>query len=198
MHNVFSRPVLLFVFGALVVTACLFGTYVSVQQVYRTGLDDPQIQLAEDGALVLQKGGVPADVVSRNTPLFEMSQSLAPWVAVYDNKGLTLESSATLNNAPPKLPLGLFDETGWSKAPMYLQNNMRETRFTWQPEAGVRQAVVLVKVSDTRFVASGRNMRDVEQRIEHLGEMLFLGWIVTLVALLVVTLVGSRVSRTKN
>ena len=40
-----------------------------------------------------------------------------------------------------------------------------ETRFSWQPRPGVRQAVVLVRAGNGQYVASGRSMREVEDRI---------------------------------
>ena len=174
-------------YSAVVVTCVLGVAYAIVQQDYRTGLDDPQIQMAEDGALVLAHGGVPADVVPHSQP-FDAEASLAPWIAVFDQNGMPLESSASIGAASLQLPKGLFDTATWSKAKMYYQNGMRETRITWQPNAGTRQAVVLVQTADGRFVASGRNMREVEQRIEHEGEIIFAGWLVTLAALLVASL----------
>jgi hypothetical protein len=190
IKGTWAEPLVWWAYTAVAVTCVLGITYAAVQQVYRTDLDDPQIQMAEDGALTIAKGGVPADVVPHGTALEDMQASLAPWVAVFDQNGTPLESSATLNNAPPQLPKGVFDISTWSKAPMFLQNGMQETRFSWQPQPDVRQAVVLVKVQNGMYVASGRNMRDVEQRIEHEGELIFAGWVVTLGALLLASYIG--------
>ena len=152
-------------------------------------MNDPQIQMAEDGALVLAHGGVPADVVPHGAT-FDAEASLAPWIAVFDQNGTPLESSASVGTAPLQLPKGLFDTSTWLKGKMYTQNGMRETRVTWQPNPETRQAVVLVQTTDGRFVAAGRNMREVEQRIEHEGEIIFAGWLVTLAALLVASFIG--------
>lgn len=170
-------------YAALAVTCVLGIAYVVVQQNYRTGLDDPQIQMAEDGALVLAHGGVPADVVPHGTT-FDAEASLAPWIAVFDQNGIPLESTASIGSEALQLPKGLFDTSTWLKGKMYTQNGMRETRITWQPNSDTRQAVVLVQTTDGHFVAAGRNMREVEQRIEHEGEIIFAGWLVTLAALL--------------
>jgi hypothetical protein len=172
------------------------AVYVSVQQDYREALNDPQIQIAEDAALKLSQGGTPAEVVPHEAAAtVDIQKSLAPWVAVYDASGVPLESSGVYDGAPPKLPQGVFDVHTWSKAPMYTQNGMRESRFSWQPDEGIRQAVVLVHASNGMYVASGRNMRDVEQRIEHLGEIIFAAWVVTLGALLAASFIAGWVLR---
>ena len=69
---------------AVAVTGLSLLVHVAVQQNYRQSLNDPQIQMAEDGAAKLGDGGVPADIVVRGG-MIDIAQSLAPWIAVYDN-----------------------------------------------------------------------------------------------------------------
>ena len=163
--------------------------YTIVQQDYRESLNDPQIQMAEDGVTELSEGGVPASLVTRGAPLVDIGNSLAPWIAVYDSNGSLLEASGQLNGAPPKLPEGVFDTTQWLTHPnglFFNQSPVAQNRFTWQPEVGVRQAVVIAQTPDKKyFVAAGRNMREVEQRIEHEGEIVFVLWAFTLGCLFV-------------
>jgi hypothetical protein len=181
------------VVAAVPITLVLLLVYGTVQQDYRLSLNDPQIQIAEDAVMLLGQGGVPAEVVPHGTPLLDMSTSLSPWVAVYDASGTPLEASAQLNGAPPKLPPGVFDTVQWLSHPnglYYNQSPVAQNRFTWQPAPDVRQAVILTQSPDKKyFVAAGRNMRETEQRIEHLGEMMFAGWMVILASILVVQLV---------
>ncbi len=156
--------------------------YVTVQQNYRQSLDDPQIQMAEDAAAEIEQGSSPASVVPKQE--VNMAASLAPWLAVYTASGTPIASSATLNGAEPIMPQGVFDISTWHKYaadlfPVTVPSN--EDRFTWQPQSNVRQAVVLVQASNGMFVASGRNMREVENREGTLTLMVGLGWIVTLV-----------------
>jgi hypothetical protein len=176
------EPLAWWAYSAVAVTAVLGVTYVTVQQSYRTGLDDPQIQMAEDGAYKIYSGGVPADVVPRGIAPVDISQSLSPWIAVYDENGTVLESSGQLDNAPPQLPKGIFTDLAKQSA-----TGVEPLRFTWQPRVGVRQAVVLepTTLGGGMYVVAGRNMREVEQRIAREGEMVFAGWLITLVALLV-------------
>ncbi len=159
-------------------------------------LNDPQIQLAEDAALRLGHGGVPAEVVPHGIPLVDMAKSLAPWMVVYDASGMPLEASAQLNGAPPKLPIGVFDVRQWLAHPnglYYNQSPVAQNRFTWQPTSDVRQAVILTQSSDKKyFVAAGRNMRETEQRIEHLGEIMFAGWATILVCLAIMSIASYR------
>lgn len=193
------KYVLWWLYAAAGATLVLGVCYVAVQQMYRESLNDPQIQIVEDGSAALSTGAVPAELMplvagepGARTPSVDMARSLAVWIVVYDSSGVPLESSATLDGAPPRLPPGVFDTTTWTKhsnGTFYNQGPVAETRFTWQPEAGIRQAVVLAETPDKKyFIAAGRNMREVEQRIEHEGELVFMGWLATLAALAVLQL----------
>lgn len=174
-------------FAAVPVTALCLGIYIADQQVYRQTANDPQIQLAEDGAARLNSGGVPAELVTRGAPLVDIASSLDSWVAVYDQNGTPLEASAQLDNAPPKPPSGVFNVN----APAHLDDPMwknGEYRFTWQPRAGVRQALVMVRANNGYFVVAGRSLRLSEERTAQLGIHMMFGWAVTLVGILVVQL----------
>jgi hypothetical protein len=180
------RPVLWWVFAAVPITLILVAAYAIVQQDYRESLNDPQIQMAEDAGMAIQSGAVPADIVPHGTPPVDIANSLSPWIAVYDSSGKVLEASGQLDGAPPTLPQGVFDTSTWSYPVIGHHWNgspVDQNRFTWQPDPQVRQAVILVYIpSKNEYVASGRNMREVEQRIEHEGEIIFVAWVFTLAA----------------
>ncbi len=184
------EPVLWWGYTAVAVTALCAAVYIAVQQDYRQTLNDPQIQLAEDGAARLGAGGVPADVINRNQPPIDIKSSLDAWVAVYDQSGMPLESEATLNNAPAQPPKGLFDDSSWTDLKTFNTPAGKETRVSWQPEPDVRQAIVLVKAANGYYVVAGRSMRLVEERVGELGLHMLIGWAVTLAALLVASFVG--------
>ncbi len=145
---------------AIVVVVCF--SYVAVQQNYRMSLNDPQIQMAEDGAAALAAGKSPAEIVPR-AELFDIGQSLAPFIAVYDKDGTPLEASAKIGNYPPKPPAGVF-----AYAMHY-----GEDRVTWQPDANTRIALIVKRVdgSSGYFVGAGRNMREVEAREDALAKL---------------------------
>jgi hypothetical protein len=149
--------------------------------------------MVEDAAATLEQGGVPADIVAHGTPLVDIANSLAPWIAVYDANGTVLEASGQLNGAPPQLPAGIFNTASWGNYLIGHHINgspVDQDRISWQPEPQVRQAVIVVQTPDKKyFVAAGRNMREVEQRIEHEGEIVFVLWAFTLGCLFVASFV---------
>lgn len=172
---------------AVAVTAMTGLAYLAVQQNYRSGLDDPQLQLATDGAARLDAGALPASIAS--SPTVDADKSLAPFVAVFGSDGALLASGVVLDGMPPKPPAGVLAtarETG-------------SDRVTWQPRPGVRIASVSVAAHDGRVVLAGRNMRAVEARIDNLTKIAGLAWaaalVGTLVATLLIELVGLRLER---
>ena len=176
MNKLFTHAFALWLPFLVVITGLFLFASWAVQQNYRQSLNDPQIQMAEDAAASLAADYTPANVVPRTNPqsagapTVEMSTSLAPWIAVYDASGTPLESSATLDGAPPRLPQGVFDTSLWNRVIIGHHFNgtpANENRFSWQPRPDVRQAVVLVQFQTPHgvgYVAVGRNMREVESR----------------------------------
>ncbi|MBU6388866.1 hypothetical protein KGQ72_03275 [Patescibacteria group bacterium] len=177
MTGLISRAFALWMPFLVAITGFFLFAVWAVQQNYRQSLNDPQVQMAEDAAASLAANYLPAAVVPRTNPQsagapsIEMSTSLAPWITVYDASGTPLESSATLDGAPPQLPQGVFDRGTWKRVyaewGIALSVPANETRFSWQPRPGVRQAVVLVQFQaphGTGYVAAGRNTREVENR----------------------------------
>lgn len=176
---------------AVVVIGVCGLVYITVQQNYRQSLNDPQIQMAEDAARYLADDFSPAAVVPRGTQV-DISKSLAPWIAVYDENGKPLESSGFLNGAPPQPPKGVFDiaRNGHGKDTTIEGQN----RVSWQPSLNVRSAIVVQHFSGTHpgFVIAGRNMREVEEREAGLTTMVGLACIVTLVATFLAIVVTRR------
>jgi hypothetical protein len=168
---------------AVATTVLSLVLFAAVQQNYRQSQSDPQIQMAEDGALALASGGVPAGIVPRGLKV-DVAQSLSPWIAVYDSAGVPLESTGVSNNAPPKLPIGLLEI---AKDPD--QNN----RVTWESSTEARQALVIVYVPKTdQYVVAGRNMREAEARIWQMQTLVLLGWLFALAATLVASWVAAK------
>lgn len=162
---------------AVVITAFCALVYASVQQAFRQGANDPQIQMAEDSADMLADGGntdalVPVSKVS-------VSKSLAPFLIVYDADGNEIASSVQLDGQTPALPDGVLDAA----------RDLGENRVTWQPRNGVRIAAVIVSYKDG-FVLAGRNLREVEIRESQLTTFAGITWILALVATLVVIAFG--------
>jgi hypothetical protein len=155
---------------AIVTTALCGLIYLVIQQDIRIGANDPQIQIAEDVARQISTGENPLDFIP---PIkVEISKSLANYIIIFDDKGKIIGSSAVLDGKLPVIPTEIFTST----------KNLGEARFTWQPRAGVRSAVVVTyyKGPTSGFVLVGRSIREVENREDNLQLIVFLAWLVTL------------------
>jgi hypothetical protein len=141
------------------------------QQVYRQSLDDPQQQIAEDTARIVVAGLDPAVLAPKGSAI-EISESLGTWMAFYDTRLEPKAATGLLHGVIPNIPAGVFDTA--------------KTRGTyavsWQPEPGVRQALVIVKAGDRGYAVSGRNMRAVEDRIGDLGTLVLVYWALSMLA----------------
>jgi len=159
-------------FTAVIIALFSGMVYAAVQQDLRQTANDPQIEISEDLGQAMAAGADPANIGSPN---FDLSQSLAPFVAVYDASGKVLAYNATLNANAPSMPSGIFDYT----------KQHGQDRFTWQPKPGVRQAVVVTYFNDkaSGFVVVGRSLREIEKRTTKIGIELLIGmvfiWIVS-------------------
>ena len=161
---------------AVAITGVCTLIYITVQQEYRQNLNDPQIQLARDSAAQVARDG--SAVFLENWERIDISESLAPFVAVYSGNGTVTVSSGVLHGNLPQPPKGVF-ETAKTNG---------ENRATWQPEPGVRIATVIRPIpGNEEFVLAGRNMSEVESRIVQTHTMVFLGWLVILAATLCAT-----------
>ena len=163
-----------------VLITCLCGLiYLTVQQSYRMSANDPQIQMAEDTGLALSEGQKVADLLSAQK--IDIATSVSPFIVVYDNKGLPIAATGTLNNQLPQLPAGIF---------AYVDHTV-EDRVTWQPFPGIRHAIIVVKyVSNqgTGYVMAGRSLREIEKRETQLELYVSISWGVTLLATLIASL----------
>src|SRR5579859_6651278 len=124
------------------ISTVLAGTILlAVQQNYRQSANDPQIYLAEDAAHYLSDGST--EISNYNNRLnVEISESLYPFVMIFDEKGKLIAGDALINGQAPVfyLPTGIFK---WVA-------NHGEDRVTWQPQSGVRIATVIVPFSSSK------------------------------------------------
>jgi hypothetical protein len=164
---VVSRAAMIWVPIAVAVTGLAALVYGAVQQDLRQTANDPQVQLAEDAAARLDAGTAPGAVVPSD--IVEVSTSLAPYVTVYDTTGAQVASSAVLRGAAPPFPPSVFDAV----------RRGGEDAITWQPEPGVRSAVVVQRWHGG-FVVAGRSLRLVEERENHILLISVFMWLLTL------------------
>jgi hypothetical protein len=128
--------------------------------------------MAEDAAVQIANGAQPASVVP--STLIDAKQSLAPWIGIYGSDGKPITGDVVLNGEVPTPPVGVFTSA----------QSRGENRVTWQPEGGVRIALVVVPVANSSglYVASGRPMREGEAWIEQLTAF-FAGGVLLLLAM---------------
>jgi hypothetical protein len=123
--------------------------------------------MATDAINALESGAAPQDLVATNR--IDIAESLAPYLAIYDTSHQIVATSATLHGEPLAPPSGVFDNA---------QTNGMNI-LTWQPEAGVRSAIV-VKSYPGGFVLAGRSLQSVEERETSLEQLLLIGGLATL------------------
>ena len=147
----YPRKFILWFIFFVIITGFSGLVYGSVQQVFRQGANDPQIQMAEDTAANLNSGQpVQMDVPTHKV---DVAKSLASFVIIYDKDGKVTSSSVQLNGQTPPLPDGVLTAV----------KDDGEKRFTWQPQDDVRIAAVVTSYNDG-YVLAGRSLREVEIR----------------------------------
>lgn len=148
----------------------------TVQQNYRSGANDPQIQMVTDARTALESGASPESLVPSSQS--DIARSLAPFLVVYDANGQVQAASATLHGRPLLLPAGVFQST----------NALAVDTITWQPEPGVRNAIAVMRYSGG-YVMAGRSLTQVELRESNLELQVLAALGATLVGLFVVVVV---------
>jgi hypothetical protein len=169
---------------AAVAATVLAGTgYGLVQQMLRSGANDPQIQVAHDAAERLASGAAPSDVASG--ALVNLATSLDVTVGVFDAKGQALASTARLDNEVPHPPT----------AALTAAQSSGQNVVTWQPRLGVRQAAVIVPFASSKgagYVVAARSLRLIEQREDDALTIAALGWLLTLGCAAAAAVIASR------
>jgi hypothetical protein len=158
---------LLYLATAAILTAALGLVYVTVQQSYRQGANDPQIALANE-IRERQAAKLPVEQYFVSNGI-DLSRSLGVFAVLYDQQGVPLRSSALLDGQMPRVPPGVLEHA-------FRQG---EDRVTWQPRPSVRMAMVVVRAGtdSASCIAVGRSLREVENREQDLRWMVFVCWL---------------------
>ncbi len=129
--------------------------------------------MAEDLAQTL--GNTPGSTYSAAHVAIE--SNVSPYLVIFDSYGHPIGGTGYLDGQLPTLPGGLFDAA----------RTKGEDVLTWQPQTGVRSAILLVPISNGAdgFVMGGRSLRYVEQEEDALTMRSALGWLVVMFAALV-------------
>jgi hypothetical protein len=153
--------------------------YATVQQSYRQSANDPQIQIAQDLATAISQGQ-PADQIVPAQGTTELAGTLSPFVMIYNATSTLVGSSALLDGKNPSFPVSVFD---------YVRAH-GEWRQTWQPAAGIREAVVVRAFSgaSSGFLVVGRSLKEIEIRENQTEFLSGLAGIIALVLTFIVLL----------
>ncbi len=135
--------------------------YMAVQQDIRISANMPQKQLAQDAADHLNAGATPSEVLPGG-PAVDIKRSLAPFVVVTDKDMSVLASSVKLGDLPLP-PKQAFIDAG----------SRYEGAFTWQPQAGVREAAVIMSYNGG-YVLASRSLHEAERTIDNLTKLAIL------------------------
>jgi len=133
--------------------------------------------MANDAADALNSGSSIESIVPQEEVLF--AKSLAPFFLIFNSSEQPVAGSGILNNSLQTLPDGVLD---------YAKEH-GENRVTWQPQSGVRIAVVVVPYKDG-FVLAGRNLREVEAREAQVSGFVVATWILALIATFIMIAFG--------
>ena len=168
---------------AAAITGLCLLVYVTVQQSFRTGANDPQVQLAEDATSQLASGTRPESLRAIvASPSVDMEQSLATFVIVYTERGTVLVGTGMLGGRVPVPPAGVFT----------FAREHGEERVSWQPTRRARIAAVVrhTTAGSGAFVLAGRSLREVEVRELSLRTMCAIAWMVLLTATFALAVAG--------
>jgi hypothetical protein len=165
MKNIFKLSVI----SVILVTLFSLMVYVTAQQMLRQGVNSTPAALTADVIYKLESGVSPKSVML--PPTAEISKSISPFVIILDQNKNVLVSSATLDGSVPVIPQGTFD---WVE-------KSGQDRVTWQPQPGVREALVIDKYSASTtsgYVVAGASLKESESTIDKLGRNILVGWFV--------------------
>ncbi|MDB5236923.1 MAG: hypothetical protein JWL88_25 [Parcubacteria group bacterium] len=131
----------------------------------------------------------PEDIALAPTPVTQtpladrvaIERDEAPYTILYDVKRAAVSGTGYLHGVLPQLPSGIFDAA--SKAGV--------NRLTWQPEPGVRQAIVVLPIKggplSGGFAVAGRSLAYTEWQESQLTQRWLLGWLAAVVGILIVS-----------
>lgn len=164
----------------VLVSSVLSGLiFFSSQQILRQSANDPQIQMAQEIAQVLQNGKSPQDITGSTQ--VDLNKSLSTFEIIFDDSGKVVASQAVLDGRVPTTPKGVFDYTrSWGT-----------DKISWQPKPGIRIAAVLERFEGSKpgFILVGRSLKETDSRILDLGSKVAVGWIISIIGSLILSFI---------
>jgi hypothetical protein len=178
----FWRVTLIFLPIAAGLTLFCGVNYINEQQILRLGANEPQEWLAQDTVAKIASGSTVAQIAT-GTPIAIETDS-APYIDLYDSTGKPVAGTGYLHGWLPQIPIGVF-----AAALSTARNDQHNNFVTWQPEPGVREAIVIDPIPGG-FVVAGRSLAYVEWEESRLTVRTFLGWFGTMLGTLTIVILA--------
>jgi len=130
--------------------------YGTVQQVYRQSANDQLYQIIESVQNSIDQGQ-PLNQIVPAQGSTDLASTVLPFVIMYDATSTELGSSVVLNGKNPSVPVGML-------AAAKVRGEFAET---WQPQPGVREAVVVKYLAGQQsgYIVAGRSLKQTEASI---------------------------------
>jgi hypothetical protein len=157
---------------AVVATVAAGLGYVIAQQTVRQAANHPQVEMARDAVSKLDAGASPSSVLPQAAVDLDGGNATGAYLIVVDRLHRVLASSVTIGGQQPLPPDGVFD---------YVQSHGEDV-ITWQPQAGVRSAIVVDSFGQG-FVVAGRSLKATEDLESALWLWALGGWALAMVVI---------------
>jgi len=151
--------------AAIITTMLSALVYVGVQQAYRMGANDPQIQVARHVAYKLSANRPVPDLAFSDT--VNLLESLGIFTQVYNANYALVASTGYIGATTPTVPHGILQAA----------THNGENLVTWQPVPSVRLACAIERTAQGYYVLAGRSLAEVEKRESNLLTMCVLCWL---------------------
>jgi hypothetical protein len=170
---------------------CIFGVaYLAMQQYIRLSANEIPMQYAEDTRNQLIHNTGISDIF-KSVPKIELGKSLSPFIIICDSNTAPQASTCSLNGRCPVPPKGAF----------ITAQQRDQNRITWQPEPGIRNAIVILPFSmngQHGYVLAGHSLRETEDRERFLQVQIAVGILLTLFVTFVTALISGFIKNKMN
>lgn len=163
--------------AALIVTIVFGSVYLTLQHIGRQAVNDAPAAAA--AVQVQQIGSDPA-----TGPRLELTKDSGIFIMVYGEDNKPVFSTVTLHGEVPNLPVGVLDTTRIAGT----------DAVTWQPEPGLRMAVVTRQAAG-RVVVAGQSLIPFENTDKWTQLALTAGWLTSMLVLAAAYAVSGLLSR---
>jgi len=157
------QRILGWVAAALIVTIVFGSVYLTLQHIGRQGVND-----APAAAAAAQVQNIGSEPISG--PRLELTKDSGLFVIVYGEDNKPVSTTVTLHGEVPDLPVGVLDTT----------RTAGTDAVTWQPEPGLRMAVVARQVSG-KVVVAGQSLTPFENTDKEAQLVLTAAWLTSVV-----------------